>query len=58
MVIVSEIHSILLIMLVNVTPFGGYQVLWYDAINPAERFIISMMGMPEYSQGHVYVCEK
>ena len=55
---VSEIHSTPLIVMVNATSFGRCKHDWYDAINTAEWFTTSMMRMPEYSQGHVYVCAK
>ena len=64
----SEIHSTPLIVLVsfilvNTTLSGGVNnplttasIIWYDVIKPVEWFTISIMRMPEYSQGtYMYV---
>ena len=49
---VSEIHSTPLNVLVNATTSGGLNIplstassIWYDVINPAEWFIISIMSI-------------
>ena len=66
---VSEIHStqliVLLFVLVKAISLQGVNIplatvssIWNDVINPAEWFIISIMRMLEYSQGHEYVCAK
>ena len=66
---VSAIHSSQLIVLVFVLvkaislqganiPLITASSIWNDVINPAEWFIISIIKIHVYSQGHIYVCAK
>ena len=65
----SEIHStlqiVLVFVLVNVTSSGGVNIslntasrIWYDVINHAEWFTISILRITKYNQCQVYVCAK
>ena len=62
---VSAIHITPVIVLLNATfsvgvniPLNTASSIWYDVINLAEWFTISIMRMTEYSQCHVYVSAK
>ena len=62
---VSAIHSTQLIVLVKAISLQGVNILlttasriWNDVINPAEWFIIFIVKMHVYSQGHINVCAK